>query len=118
MHIDASLFLPSDSVCQGKCVCVICFLIQSLCTEMWSSSIWECLTDPLLLLVAALGSHVLDMEKPVVFTYEEISSSADGFSDSRLLGHGTYGSVYYGLLREQVCSFVLCFPYSTFSFTI
>ncbi|ONI15746.1 hypothetical protein PRUPE_3G058700 [Prunus persica] len=49
----------------------------------------------------ALGSHVLDMEKPVVFTYEEISSSADGFSDSRLLGHGTYGSVYYGLLREQ-----------------
>ncbi|BBG98914.1 protein kinase family protein / peptidoglycan-binding LysM domain-containing protein [Prunus dulcis] len=49
----------------------------------------------------ALGSHVLDMEKPVVFTYEEISSSTDGFSDSRLLGHGTYGSVYYGLLREQ-----------------
>ncbi|KAL6137574.1 hypothetical protein ACLB2K_062864 [Fragaria x ananassa] len=49
----------------------------------------------------ALGSHVLDMEKPVVFTYEEIFSSTDGFSDSRLLGHGTYGSVYYGLLHEQ-----------------
>lgn len=49
----------------------------------------------------ALGSHVLDMEKPVVFTYEEIFSATDGFSDSRLLGHGTYGSVYYGLLREQ-----------------
>ncbi|PRQ51099.1 putative protein kinase RLK-Pelle-LysM family [Rosa chinensis] len=49
----------------------------------------------------ALGSHVLDMEKPVVFTYEEIFSSTDGFSDSRLLGNGTYGSVYYGLLHEQ-----------------
>ncbi|XP_004302855.1 PREDICTED: lysM domain receptor-like kinase 3 isoform X1 [Fragaria vesca subsp. vesca] len=49
----------------------------------------------------ALGSHVLDMEKPVVFTYEEIFSSTDGFSDSRLLGHGTYGSVFYGLLHEQ-----------------
>lgn len=62
------------------------------------------------LLVAALGSHVLDMEKPVVFTYEEIFSSTDGFSDSRLLGHGTYGSVYYGLLREQVWSSLLLFP--------
>ncbi|KAM1017001.1 hypothetical protein ACFX13_047354 [Malus domestica] len=49
----------------------------------------------------AIGSHVLDIEKPVVFTYEDICSSTDGFSDSRLLGHGRYGSVYYGLLREQ-----------------
>ncbi|KAM1011232.1 hypothetical protein FF1_046462 [Malus domestica] len=49
----------------------------------------------------AIGSHVLDIEKPVVFTYEDIFSSTDGFSDSRLLGHGRYGSVYYGLLREQ-----------------
>ncbi|XP_050161098.1 lysM domain receptor-like kinase 3 isoform X4 [Malus sylvestris] len=51
--------------------------------------------------VSAIGSHVLDIEKPVVFTYEDIFSSTDGFSDSRLLGHGRYGSVYYGLLREQ-----------------
>ncbi|KAM1359636.1 hypothetical protein ACFX11_046609 [Malus domestica] len=49
----------------------------------------------------AIGSHVLDIEKPVVFTYEDICSSTDGFSDSRLLGHGRYGSVYYGLLRGQ-----------------
>lgn len=41
------------------------------------------------------------MEKPVVVTYEEILSSTDGFSDSNLLGHGTYGSVYYGLLQDQ-----------------
>ncbi|XVE88809.1 hypothetical protein DITRI_Ditri19aG0098500 [Diplodiscus trichospermus] len=49
----------------------------------------------------ALGTDVLDVEKPVVFTYEEILFSTDGFSDSNLLGHGTYGSVYFGLLRDQ-----------------
>ncbi|KAI8020628.1 LysM domain receptor-like kinase 3 [Camellia lanceoleosa] len=49
----------------------------------------------------AIGSDVFDVEKPVVFTYEEILSSTDGFSDANLLGHGTYGSVYYGLLRDQ-----------------
>ncbi|GMY34370.1 lysM domain receptor-like kinase 3 [Fagus crenata] len=49
----------------------------------------------------ALGTDVFEMEKPLVFTYEEIFSSTDGFSDSSLLGHGTYGSVYYALLRDQ-----------------
>ncbi|XP_061358370.1 lysM domain receptor-like kinase 3 [Gastrolobium bilobum] len=51
--------------------------------------------------VSTLGPDVFDMEKPVVFTYEEIFSSTDGFSDPNLLGHGTYGSVYYSLLRDQ-----------------
>nr|ASM47238.1 lysm-containing receptor kinase 4 [Parasponia rugosa] len=49
----------------------------------------------------ALGTDVFEMEKPVVFTYEEMFSSTDGFSDSNLLGNGTYGSVYYGLLHDQ-----------------
>ncbi|XP_057977428.1 lysM domain receptor-like kinase 3 [Malania oleifera] len=49
----------------------------------------------------AIGTDVFDVEKPVVFTYEEVMSSTDGFSDSNLLGHGTYGSVYYGILRDQ-----------------
>ncbi|OMO70958.1 hypothetical protein CCACVL1_18547 [Corchorus capsularis] len=49
----------------------------------------------------ALGTDVLDVDKPVVFTYEEILFSTDGFSESNLLGHGTYGSVYFGLLRDQ-----------------
>ncbi|KAF4404917.1 hypothetical protein G4B88_006303 [Cannabis sativa] len=49
----------------------------------------------------ALGTNVFEVEKPVVFTYEEIHSSTDGFSDSNLLGNGTYGSVYYSLLRDQ-----------------
>ncbi|KAL8256718.1 hypothetical protein R6Q59_028759 [Mikania micrantha] len=48
-----------------------------------------------------IGTDVFDVEKPVVFLYEEILSCTDGFSESNLLGHGTYGSVYYGLLREQ-----------------
>lgn len=42
-----------------------------------------------------------DMEKPIIFTYEEILLGTDSFSDSNLLGHGTYGSVYYGFLRDQ-----------------
>ncbi|XVF74501.1 hypothetical protein PTKIN_Ptkin13bG0115400 [Pterospermum kingtungense] len=49
----------------------------------------------------ALRTDVLDVEKPVVFAYEEVLFSTDGFSDSNLLGHGTYGSVYFGLLRDQ-----------------
>ncbi|KAE9584634.1 hypothetical protein Lal_00021725 [Lupinus albus] len=51
--------------------------------------------------VSSLGSDVFDMDKPIVFAYEDIFSSTDGFSDSNLLGHGTYGSVYYSLLRDQ-----------------
>ena len=61
------------------------------------------------LFVQALGTDVFEMDKPVVFTYEEMFSSTDGFSDSNLLGNGTYGSVYYGLLRDQVCSFLCWF---------
>ncbi|KAK3018934.1 hypothetical protein RJ639_003531 [Escallonia herrerae] len=48
-----------------------------------------------------VGTDVFEMEKPMVFKYDEILSSTDGFSDSNLLGHGTYGSVYYGLLCDQ-----------------
>ncbi|KAK7381693.1 hypothetical protein VNO80_00240 [Phaseolus coccineus] len=50
---------------------------------------------------STLGPDVFEMDKPVIFTYEEIFSTSDGFSDSNLLGHGTYGSVYYSLLRDQ-----------------
>ncbi|ONK69802.1 uncharacterized protein A4U43_C05F26890 [Asparagus officinalis] len=49
----------------------------------------------------AVVGDAFDMEKPVVFTHAEILSSTDYFSDSNLLGHGTYGSVYYGVLGEQ-----------------
>ncbi|KAK1313815.1 LysM domain receptor-like kinase 3 [Acorus calamus] len=46
-------------------------------------------------------ADAFDMEKPIVFSYEEILSSTEGFSDSNLLGHGTYGSVYFAVLRDQ-----------------
>ncbi|KAJ4917808.1 LysM domain receptor-like kinase 3 [Raphanus sativus] len=49
----------------------------------------------------ALGDGMFEIEKPTVFTYEEIRAATDGFADSNLLGHGNYGSVYFGLLREQ-----------------
>ncbi|PIA42927.1 hypothetical protein AQUCO_02000401v1 [Aquilegia coerulea] len=49
----------------------------------------------------AVRDDVFDMEKPVDFTYEEILTASGCFSDSNLLGHGTYGSVYYALLRDQ-----------------
>ncbi|KAL9670493.1 hypothetical protein QQ045_008046 [Rhodiola kirilowii] len=49
----------------------------------------------------ALGTDVFDIEKPATFAYHEILAATDGFSDSSLLGHGTYGSVYYGVLHDQ-----------------
>uniref|UniRef100_A0A7N0ZWE1 LysM domain receptor-like kinase 3 n=1 Tax=Kalanchoe fedtschenkoi TaxID=63787 RepID=A0A7N0ZWE1_KALFE len=49
----------------------------------------------------ALGTDVLEIEKPLTFAYEEILAATDGFSDSSLLGHGNYGSVYYGVLHNQ-----------------
>ncbi|CAO1945019.1 unnamed protein product [Urochloa humidicola] len=48
-----------------------------------------------------VAADVFDREKPVVFTYEEILTSTVSFADANLLGHGTYGSVYYGVLRDQ-----------------
>lgn len=48
-----------------------------------------------------VAADVFDREKPIVFMYEEILTSTNSFSDANLLGHGTYGSVYYGVLRDQ-----------------
>ncbi|MED6137554.1 hypothetical protein PIB30_066033 [Stylosanthes scabra] len=50
---------------------------------------------------STIGPDIFGMDKPIVLTYEEIFHSTNGFSDSNLLGHRTYGSVYYGLLRDQ-----------------
>ncbi|KAF1882629.1 hypothetical protein Lal_00002809 [Lupinus albus] len=52
-------------------------------------------------IASTLGPDEFVMDKPLVFAYEEIFASTDGFSDSNLLGHRTYGSVYYGFLRDQ-----------------
>ncbi|KAL9323077.1 hypothetical protein ACSQ67_011130 [Phaseolus vulgaris] len=47
--------------------------------------------------LSTLVPDMMDMDRPVLFSYDEIFASTDGFSDSNLLG----GSVYYGLLRDQ-----------------
>ncbi|KAI4324765.1 hypothetical protein MLD38_030222 [Melastoma candidum] len=49
----------------------------------------------------ALGADVFDVEKPVVFSYEDVLFATEGFSKSNLLGHGTYGTVYHGVLHDQ-----------------
>ena len=51
---------------------------------------------------SAIGNDAFEVEKPAIFTYEDILAATEGFSESNLLGHGTYGSVYYGQLRDQV----------------
>lgn len=45
---------------------------------------------------------MFEMDKALVFNYEDILFSTDGFADASLLGHGSYGSVYYGVLHDQV----------------
>ncbi|KAL6568201.1 LysM domain receptor-like kinase 3 [Orobanche hederae] len=64
-----------------------------------------------------IGADIFDVEKPVVFNYEEILSATDGFSDSNLLGHGTYGSVYYGLLQDQEVAIKMMTATKTKEFT-
>ncbi|RWW75554.1 hypothetical protein BHE74_00016439 [Ensete ventricosum] len=59
--------------------------------------------SPPLTTFSGMMGDAFDMEKPIVFKHEEILSSTDNFSDTNLLGHGKYGSVYYGVLRDQVC---------------
>ena len=61
------------------------------------------ISDWVVFVFEALGTNVFEVEKPVVFSYQDIHSSCEGFSDSNLLGSGTYGSVFYGVLNDQVC---------------
>lgn len=40
-------------------------------------------------------------EKPVIYVYEEVLNATDNFKESNVLGQGAFGTVYYGLLRDQ-----------------
>ncbi|KAM6589348.1 hypothetical protein CsatA_011953 [Cannabis sativa] len=42
-----------------------------------------------------------DSEKPVVFSLEEIEEATGNFDESRKVGEGGYGSVYFGILRNK-----------------
>ncbi|XP_002974347.2 lysM domain receptor-like kinase 3 [Selaginella moellendorffii] len=48
-----------------------------------------------------LMSKVTNVEKPLVFSYEEIEAATDCFKESKKLGQGAYGSVFHGNLRNQ-----------------
>ncbi|KAL4560011.1 hypothetical protein LXL04_032159 [Taraxacum kok-saghyz] len=66
----------------------------------WRETIGES-SDRHMNIPKVIGTDVFDVEKPVVFLYEEIFSATDGFAESNVVGLGTYGAVYYGLLRDQ-----------------
>ena len=44
----------------------------------------------------------LESERPVIFSLEEIEDATNNFDESRKIGEGGYGSVYFGVLGEQV----------------
>ncbi|CAN1168472.1 LysM domain receptor-like kinase 3 [Linum perenne] len=70
-------------------------------SEEWKQTNGETSNHHHITIPRGLATDVFDMEKPVVFSYEEIHFATDGFSDSNLLGHGTFGSVYHGHIPDQ-----------------
>ena len=43
-----------------------------------------------------------ESERPVVFGLDEIEYATGNFDEDKKIGQGGYGSVYYGVLGEQV----------------
>ncbi|CAI0547451.1 unnamed protein product [Linum tenue] len=48
-----------------------------------------------------VAEATLESEKPRVYTLKEIDKATNGFEESRIIGEGGYGRVYYGLLRGK-----------------
>jgi len=44
----------------------------------------------------------LESERPIVYNLEEIEEATNNFDESRRIGSGGYGSVYYGVLGNKV----------------
>lgn len=43
-----------------------------------------------------------DSERPVIYTLEEIEQATNDFDETRRIGVGGYGTVYFGVLGEKV----------------
>ncbi|GJS40391.1 LysM domain receptor-like kinase 3 [Tanacetum coccineum] len=43
-----------------------------------------------------------DTERPLVYDLDEIAEATNNFDDTKLIGEGGYGSVYFGILGEKV----------------
>ncbi|KAI4382463.1 hypothetical protein MLD38_008426 [Melastoma candidum] len=50
---------------------------------------------------AAPDAPVFESEKPMVYSLEQIESATDNFDESKKIGEGGYGSVYFGYLGKQ-----------------
>ncbi|KAL8208250.1 hypothetical protein R6Q57_007662 [Mikania cordata] len=47
------------------------------------------------------GIAGLDTERPLIYDFSEIAEATNNFNDSRKIGEGGYGSVYFGILGEK-----------------
>lgn len=46
-----------------------------------------------------------ESERPLIFTLEEIEEATNDFDESKKIGEGGYGKVYFGVLGVQVAHF-------------
>jgi len=49
----------------------------------------------------------LESERPIAYNLEVIEEATNNFDESRRIGSGGYGTVYYGVLGNKVCKYQL-----------
>lgn len=43
-----------------------------------------------------------ESDRPAIYTFEEIEQSTNNFDETRRIGVGGYGTVYFGMLEDKV----------------